>query len=176
MHIGILALYGIFVAAELLVLAMIYATGNFGSLFPAALWMLVDALVAGASIVVGLAPAYRAEILPRLLLFHTAAFAGALIWMGLDAARNASPLSGIFFWGFVGMAGARMLEIALQRAIARPLPWVLLVQSLAVAVLTALLVSALLLPIPPEAARAPVGGFLADPMPPPALARAGVRQ
>jgi hypothetical protein len=78
----------------------------------------------------------------------------------------------------MAMAGARLLEVLIKDTLRHPLPWVLAVQALAVTLLTAILISSLLLPIPPQPdeQRQTVGPFLADPVPPAALARVGVRE
>jgi len=176
MHVGIFLLYGLYLVSEIAVLALLRSTGNFSGLFPFGLWMLVDVLVAGASMIVSFDPGYRALQQPRLLLFHSAAFLAFLVWMGVDAARNAHPLAGIFFLGFFSLAMARVLEYLLQRLVARPLPWILLVQTVAVTCLTALLIASLLLPIPPQgAAEQRFAPMLGDPAPPPALASSEVR-
>jgi len=174
MHLGIFLLYGLFLVLEIAVLALMHATGNFSGLYPFGLWMLVDVLVAGASMIVSFDAGYRAVLQPRLLLFHSAAYVAFLAWMGIDAARNAHPLAGIFFLGFLSLAMARVLEYLLQRLVARPLPWILLIQTIAVTCLTALLIASLLLPVPPASAREPgaAGPFLGDPAPPLAVASA----
>jgi len=176
MHIGIFVLYGLFVTAEIAVLALMQSTGNFMGLFPAGLWMLVDVLVAVASMIVSFDPGYQAVLQPRLLLFHSVAFAAALAWMGVDAARDAHPLALIFFLGFLSMAMARVAQMILPHLVRRPLPWQLGIQTVAVCALTALLIASLLLPVPPSAAgEQRFSPMLGDPAPPVALASSEVR-
>ncbi len=172
MPFGIILLHLALISAAILLLALLCSTRNWEGLLPATAWVAVDLLVSVTGTVLSLRPDYASGFAPAMLRAHLLFFALAVAWMALDAWRGSHPLAAIFAYCFAAVFGCRCFEILAYRW--RMLPAGPLEAINAVVYLGAvlLLVSALLLPVPPVPEKtAPEANAAPRTLAAPALAR-----
>lgn len=151
MPIEILVLYGAFVVVNLIILALLYTSGNFFGLFPASAWLAVDSAVTAFCIVTARSPQYM-RFWPRATNLDATLMAVALVWLFIDVLRHASPLSLTFFWTLAGVRGAWFVrDLAYRHGVAPK--WGEFFYACIFGVVAAVMIAALLLPIPPDLAN-----------------------
>lgn len=146
---SLIVLHLALMASAVVLLTLICSTGNFDKLRPAALWICLDLMVAVAGVAFCGHPEYGL-LIPRLAAFHFTSLCVCLIWMGADAWRGVHPLSTIFAFAFAAYGASRLLQFLMYRWGVGG-PWTLEMINAGVYLsVVALLVAALLLPVPPS--------------------------
>ena len=166
MPIAIIALHLALISAGICLLTLLCSTGNFWRYPGAGVWLCLDLMVSIAGVAFSAHPEYPA-LIPRLALFHFAAMAACIAWMGVDAARGAEPLSSIFFAAFGAYGVLRAGEAVAYATRTLPPAAIEIANAIGYAMVVALLIAALLLPVPPAPAhdQPGIGPFLGDPAP-----------
>lgn len=168
MHAALIVLHLGLISAGILLLTLICSTGNFWRLAGAGVWIVLDLMVAVAGVAFCAAPEY-ARLIPRLAAFEFGAMGVCLAWMAFDCARRSHPLAPVFFWAFASYAVSRVLQLGMYEWRFGS-PWMLeAINAVSYLAVVGLLISTLLLPIPPasESAQLPPAApaFTAAPVP-----------